>query len=117
MEGLAETVDFAGDEDLEAIVDCRKSKRSAVKCLVVEPAQRQTIEYLVGAARCVPFYVGGFDPDQFVSETDVKFADGASSLVLSQHFMTEGGVARLRGRVPHLPGARDADGFPDVVVQ
>ena len=112
-----DATDLTGNEDLEAFADGRETECSAVESLVVEPAQGQPIRYFVGAAVRMPLNVGSFDTNPDIPELHVEVADCTTVLVLAQDFASEGGVAWLGGGIVHFLSPRDANGFPDVVVQ
>ena len=114
---IAPTVDFAGNEHLVVRTNAFQTKCTSVKCLMVKPAQRQSVCYRVRSASRHPLDMCSLHTDQVISESHVEVADGTSVLIFAQHTAPESWVAPADRRLSNFPCVRNTSGDADFIVQ
>ena len=74
-------MNFARNDHFIAVVSLLQAERTTVKRLVVHHAQRQSVWNLIRATMRVPFDVGSLQSQEFIFQTKIKAAHGATVLV------------------------------------
>ena len=78
---VALTVDFVRNKYFESFDGRRQADRAAIKCLMMNTAQRQSVRNLIRATRRVPFDVGCLQSEKFIFQAKIKPTNGATALV------------------------------------
>ena len=111
------TVDFAGNEHPVVRANGFQTERSPVQCLMVQPAQRQSVYDLVRAAGGHPHDMGRLQTDKVIAEPDIEVANGATVFVFAEHMSAESWVTPSFRRLSNFPSVRNTSGSADLIVQ